>query len=61
MAKLEPDWRFTAVDPSEPMLEAAKQQLEANNLLERTAKNFCMTPDLETLLVSSAACSGVPG
>jgi tRNA (cmo5U34)-methyltransferase len=36
MARLEPGWRFTAVDPSEPMLDAAKQQLETNNLLERT-------------------------
>ncbi|WNZ78658.1 SAM-dependent methyltransferase [Pseudomonas sp. E141] len=36
MASLEPGWRFTAVDPSEPMLEAAKQQLQAHHLLERT-------------------------
>ena len=33
MAKLEPRWRFTAVDPSEPMLDAAKQQLQANDLM----------------------------
>jgi len=36
MARLEPGWRFTAVDPSEPMLQTAKQQLAVNNLLERT-------------------------
>jgi tRNA (cmo5U34)-methyltransferase len=36
MATLEPGWRFTAVDPSEPMLESAKHQLKLNNLLERT-------------------------
>ncbi|KWU49673.1 class I SAM-dependent methyltransferase [Pseudomonas palleroniana] len=36
MARLEPGWRFTAVDPSESMLETAKQQLVANDLLERT-------------------------
>jgi tRNA (cmo5U34)-methyltransferase len=36
MARLEPGWHFTAVDPSEPMLAAAKVQLAANHLLERT-------------------------
>jgi len=36
MATLEPSWRFTAVDPSEPMLGAATQQLKANKLLGRT-------------------------
>ena len=46
MAKLEPSWRFTAVDPSEPMLEAAKQQLEANDLLERTAMHLGQVEDL---------------
>lgn len=46
MAKLEPSWRFSAVDPSEPMLEAAKQQLEANNLLERTAMHLGQVEDL---------------
>jgi len=46
MAKLEPGWRFTAVDPSRPMLEAAKQQLEANNLLERTVMPLGHVEDL---------------
>lgn len=46
MAKLEPDWRFTAVDPSGPMLETAKQQLAANNLLERTAMHLGHVEDL---------------
>ncbi|CAM3774857.1 Methyltransferase family protein [Pseudomonas reidholzensis] len=36
MARLEPHWRFTAVDPSAPMLAAATQQLEAHQLLDRT-------------------------
>ncbi|MGZ0718072.1 class I SAM-dependent methyltransferase [Pseudomonas palleroniana] len=36
MARLEPGWRFTAVDPSESMLETAKQQLAANDVLGRT-------------------------
>lgn len=46
MAKLEPGWRFTAVDPSGPMLEAAKQQLAANNLLGRTALHLGHVEDL---------------
>lgn len=46
MAKLEPGWRFTAVDPSEPMLEAAKQQLAANNLLEKTDLHLGHVEDL---------------
>jgi tRNA (cmo5U34)-methyltransferase len=46
MAKLEPCWRFTAVDPSEPMLEAAKQQLAANNLLEKTELHLGHVEDL---------------
>ncbi|WCM49161.1 class I SAM-dependent methyltransferase [Pseudomonas sp. WJP1] len=46
MARLEPGWRFIAVDPSEPMLAAAKQQLEANNLLERTTLHHGHVEDL---------------
>lgn len=46
MAKLEPSWRFTAVDPSEPMLESAKQQLEANNFFERTVMHLGQVEDL---------------
>lgn len=46
MARLEPSWRFTAVDPSEPMLEAATQQLEANNLLDRTDVHLGQVDDL---------------
>lgn len=36
MAALEPSWRFTAVDPSAPMLEAATEHLQANDVLART-------------------------
>ncbi|RON81115.1 class I SAM-dependent methyltransferase [Pseudomonas fluorescens] len=36
MAALEPQWHFTAVDPSVPMLETATAQLQANDLLHRT-------------------------
>ncbi|KGU82188.1 methyltransferase [Pseudomonas mediterranea] len=46
MAALEPGWRFTAVDPSAPMLEAARQQLEANGLLERTCLHLGQVEDL---------------
>ncbi|MEN0107187.1 MAG: class I SAM-dependent methyltransferase [Pseudomonas sp.] len=46
MATLEPGWRFTAVDPSGPMLEAAKQQLAAHNLVERTDLHLGYVEDL---------------
>jgi tRNA (cmo5U34)-methyltransferase len=46
MAALEPDWRFTAVDPSVPMLEAATQHLQANNLLHRTEVHLGHVEDL---------------
>ncbi|ALI03809.1 class I SAM-dependent methyltransferase [Pseudomonas sp. FW306-02-F02-AA] len=46
MARLEPSWRFTAVDPSQPMIEAATQQLEANDLLERTDVHLGQVDDL---------------
>lgn len=46
MAALEPGWRFTAVDPSVPMLEAATQQLQANGLLPRTALHLGHVEDL---------------
>ncbi len=46
MATLEPTWRFTAVDPSEPMLGAATQQLAANNLLDRTSLHLGHVEDL---------------
>lgn len=46
MARLEPGWRFTAVDPSEPMLETAKEQLAVNNVLERTEVHLGHVGDL---------------
>jgi tRNA (cmo5U34)-methyltransferase len=36
LAALEPAWQFTAVDPSPPMLETAREHLQANGLLART-------------------------
>lgn len=46
MAALEPGWRFTAVDPSEPMLEAAAQQLKASGLLARVDMQLGHVHDL---------------
>ncbi|WP_339446968.1 SAM-dependent methyltransferase [Pseudomonas sp. EA_5y_Pfl2_R50] len=46
MAALEPDWQFTALDPSEPMLAAATQQLQANDLLRRTQVHLGHVDDL---------------
>ena len=46
MATLEPNWRFMAVDPSGPMLEAATQQLQANDLLDRTDVHLGHVDDL---------------
>ena len=46
MANLEPSWRFMAVDPSQPMLDAARQQLEANHLLDRTTLHLGTLEDL---------------
>lgn len=34
--KLEPGWRFTAVDPSEPMLDLAVAKLQEHGLADRT-------------------------
>jgi tRNA (cmo5U34)-methyltransferase len=34
--RLEPDWRFTAVDPSEPMLEIARGRIAEAGMTERT-------------------------
>lgn len=46
MAALEPQWRFIAVDPSEPMLDAAVQQLQAHDLLDRTQVHLGHVEDL---------------
>ncbi|KPG96594.1 class I SAM-dependent methyltransferase [Pseudomonas sp. RIT-PI-r] len=46
MGALEPGWTFTAVDPSAPMLEAATQQLQANDLLHRTQVHLGQVDDL---------------
>jgi tRNA (cmo5U34)-methyltransferase len=46
MAALEPHWHFTAVDPSAAMLDAARAQLQAHHLLERTAIHHGHLEDL---------------
>ncbi|MDR7057504.1 tRNA (cmo5U34)-methyltransferase [Pseudomonas koreensis] len=46
MAALEPSWNFTAVDPSEPMLDAATEHLRANDLLHRTRIHLGHVEDL---------------
>ncbi|MGG7671860.1 class I SAM-dependent methyltransferase [Pseudomonas sp. WC2] len=46
MAALEPAWHFTAVDPSEPMLETAVQQLHAHDLQHRTTVHLGHVDDL---------------
>ncbi|MNI20560.1 Ubiquinone biosynthesis O-methyltransferase [compost metagenome] len=46
MGKLEPHWQFTAVDPSPPMLETARQHLQANDLLDRTTLHLGYVEDL---------------
>ncbi|WP_454868661.1 class I SAM-dependent methyltransferase [Pseudomonas farris] len=60
MAALEPSWQFTAIDPSEPMLEAAARQLKANKLLERTNMHLGQVDDLpEDKLYDAGTLIGV--
>lgn len=46
MAALEPNWHFIAVDPSEPMLDAAVQRLSASGLLHRIDVHLGHVDDL---------------
>ncbi|QZD73782.1 class I SAM-dependent methyltransferase [Pseudomonas sp. 3-2] len=46
MGRLEPGWRFMAVDPSEPMLAAATEQLRLHDLLARTDLHLGPVDDL---------------
>lgn len=43
---LEPAWRFTALDPSEPMLDLAVARLRQHGLLERTEVHLGYIDDL---------------
>lgn len=55
MAALEPQWRFIAVDPSEPMLDAAVQQLQAHDLRDRTQVHLGHVEDLPADVLFDAA------
>lgn len=46
MAQLEPNWRFTAVDPSPSMLELAVSKLEQADLMERVEVHLGLVEDL---------------
>ncbi|MBN6776139.1 class I SAM-dependent methyltransferase [Pseudomonas granadensis] len=60
MAALEPQWRFVAVDPSEPMLDAAVQHLQAHDLLDRTQVHLGHVEDLpRDVLFDAATLIGV--
>jgi tRNA (cmo5U34)-methyltransferase len=52
---LEPDWRFTAVDPSEAMMESAVPAIEAAGLRDRTETRLGVVDDLQTEPVFDAA------
>jgi tRNA (cmo5U34)-methyltransferase len=43
---LEPGWRFTAVDPSQPMMDIAEARLREAGLLERTQMRLGYVADL---------------
>lgn len=55
MAALEPQWRFIAVDPSEPMLDTAVQQLRTHDLLDRTQIHLGHVEDLPADVLFDAA------
>ena len=44
--KLEPAWRFTAVDPSQPMMDIAAARLEEHGLAGRTEAHLGYVDDL---------------
>lgn len=45
--ELEPKWRFTAVDPSEPMLALTMGRVTEAGLAERTEAQCCFVEDLQ--------------
>jgi len=42
VGRLEPNWRFTAIDPSEPMLDLAVQRLKADCLPDASSFGSAM-------------------
>ena len=53
--KLEPAWRFTAVDPSQPMMDIAAIQLARHGLSRRTETHLGYVDDLPNLRRFDAA------
>ena len=53
--KLEPNWRFVAVDPSQPMLDLALSNVEAAGLMDRTEAVLGVVDDLPTDRLFDAA------
>jgi len=53
--RLEPNWRFTAVDPSQPMLDIALARVAEAGLMERTAARLGSVEDLPEEPVFDAA------
>jgi len=54
-AKLEPNWRFVAVDPSQPMLDLAVQRLTASGLAGRAEMRLGYVDDLPADAMFDAA------
>jgi tRNA (cmo5U34)-methyltransferase len=59
VGKLEPLWQFTAVDPSQPMLDLAKSKLDEHGLTSRTRMHFGYVDDLGDELFDAATLIGV--
>jgi tRNA (cmo5U34)-methyltransferase len=55
LGRLEPNWRFTAIDPSEPMLDLAVQRLKAEGLAGRTDVRLGHVEDLRAYAQFDAA------
>jgi tRNA (cmo5U34)-methyltransferase len=53
--RLEPNWRFTAVDPSEPMLEIARTRIAEAGMTERTEVILGRIEDLPNEPIFDAA------
>jgi tRNA (cmo5U34)-methyltransferase len=58
--RLEPNWHFTAIDPSPPMVAAAKAAVEAEGFAPRVAFHLGLIEDLpEAALFDAATLVGV--
>ncbi|GGF27116.1 hypothetical protein GCM10011611_36460 [Aliidongia dinghuensis] len=59
IAALEPSWRFTATDPSPPMIEIARSRLDELGLLDRTELRLGLVADLPETPHDGATLIGV--